>query len=448
MIPSQEVYDFTVPATGNYISVGVVHHNTYSAGAETAYHLTGRYPDWWQGKRFKKPTTGWAASVTNQGTRDTVQRILLGQPGSWGTGSIPKDQIAEIKRSTHGVADAVDTMLVKHISGGVSRLGFKSYDQGRERFQGESLDFGWADEEPPEDVYKEFATRTNATKGIMYLTFTPLKGYSEVVNRFLTDKAPGTHVTTMTIEDAEHFTPAERLAVIAKYKPHERDARTKGIPTLGSGRIFPLEDAAIRCAPFELPPHWPRIAGMDIGWDHPTAVTWLAWDRDTDTIYVYAMHKLREQTPVVHAASIRARGDWIPVAWPHDALQHDKGSGQEIAEQYRKQGVNMLKDKASWPDKLVRGVKVPGGNSVEAGLFDMLDRMQTGRWKVFAHLEDWFDEFRIYHREEGRVVKKMDDGISSSRYGLMMLRHAVTHASQRKELPFVMTEILDETCNY
>lgn len=411
---------------------------TWAGSFEAAMHLTGRYPEGWKGAVFDQPTAGWAASETSQGTRDTVQRLLLGPVGAWGTGAIPADDILEIKRASHGVADAVETVLVRHVSGGVSRVTFKTYDQGRARWQGDTLDWVWFDEEPPLDIYTEGMTRTNATDGIVWTTFTPLKGMSDVVRRFLIDKAPGTHVTTMTIYDAGHYTPEQCEAIIASYPAHEREARAKGIPMLGSGRIFPVPEENLREQPVALPHHWPRICGLDFGWDHPTAAAWLAWDRDTDTVHVYDAYRVKEATPVIHSAAIKARGAWIPVAWPHDGLQHDKGSGEALKEQYRRQGLNMLPDKATHAPE--PGEKEgSGGNGVEAGLMDMLDRMQTGRLKVAAHLQDWWEEFRLYHREDGKVVKENDDLMSATRYALMMLRHAKVNAGAQR-LPNVRSD--------
>ena len=406
---------------------------TWSAGFEHAMHLTGLYPDWWCGTRFDEPVAGWAASETGQSTRDTVQRIMLGQPGAWGTGALPFKSIEAIKRASGGVSDLVDTILVKHISGGTSRLTIKTYDQGRERWQGETLDFVWFDEEPPEDIYFEGLTRTNARGGIVTLTFTPLKGMSEVVRRFLQEKPAGTAVVNMTIHDALHYTPEQRKAIIATYPAHEREARINGTPTLGSGRIFALADEVIAEHQVAIPGHWPRICGLDFGWDHPTAAVWLAWDRDNDVVHVYDTYRVREATPLIHSVAIKARGEWIPVAWPHDGLQHDKGSGEALAAQYRKYGVKMHKEKATHAPEMASGEKEgEGGNGVEAGLMDMLDRMQTGRLKVAKHLSDWFEEFRLYHRADGKVVKLADDLMSATRYGLMMLRHATAPKIERQ----------------
>lgn len=412
---------------------------TWSAGFETAMHLTGRYPDWWQGRTFDKAVAGWAAGVTSEVTRDSVQRVLCGRINAIGTGAIPMDAIKE-KSMKRGVADAIDTMVIRwggggDIQAGESLLGFKSYDQGREKFQAETLDFVWLDEEPDEDIYTESLTRTNATGGSVYMTFTPLKGMSNVVKRFLIDKMPGTCVTTMTIEDAEHYTPEERAAIIASYPAHERDARTKGIPTLGSGRIFPIAEELIKVDPFEIPRHWAQICGIDFGWDHPSAAVRLAWDRDADVIYVIAAHRQKEQTPLLFASTVKPWGDWLPWAWPHDGLQHDKGSGQALRDQYAAQGLAMLQDKATHPP--AEGEEEgTGGNGVEAGVLDLLDRMQTGRFKVFSHLNDWFEEFRMYHREDGKIVKLDDDLMSATRYANMMKRFAIVKPAPFKPIVY------------
>src|SRR5690606_15284041 len=106
----------------------------------------------------------------------------------------------------------------------------------------------------------------------VYITFTPLQGMTEVVRRFFPAAGvPSTHMTIMSINDAEHYTAEERAAIIASYPAHERKARTEGIPQLGSGRVFPIDEDDIKVAPFTIPDHWPQIGAMDFGWDHPSA---------------------------------------------------------------------------------------------------------------------------------------------------------------------------------
>lgn len=399
---------------------------TWSAGFEMAMHLTGRYPAVWNGHRFDKPIAAWAAGITALSTRDTVQRVLLGRKGAFGTGAIPAACIAGKPTWSRSCADAVDTILIRHESGGKSTLTFKSYEQDREKWQGETLDLVWFDEEPPSDIYTEGLTRTNATRGIVMITYTPLMGMSEVTRMFLKNPTADRHVTNMTLDDAEHYTPEERARIAASYPAHEREARVNGTPMMGSGRIFPLGKEAVEYEAMAFPDYFRRIAGMDFGYEHPTAAVWLAFDPDADIIYVYDCYRVSKQTPVIHAAAIKARGRWIPMAWPHDG-ENETAAGEALSVQYREQDVNMLEERATFAPKTdANGKLVSGGNSVEAGLAEMLDRMQTGRLKVAKHLNDWWEEFLLYHREEGKVVKEMDDLMSATRYAMMMLRFATT----------------------
>src|SRR5262245_15068255 len=219
---------------------------TLAGGFEVAMHATGKYPPWWEGKRFDRPTNSWACAVTGEVCRDTVQKVLIGRPGQEGTGSIPKDMILE-RVSARGIADLLDFIKVAHVSGGVSTIGLKTYQSGREKFQGEQLDFVWFDEEPPMDIYTEGLTRTNIGGGPVWLTFTPLMGMSTIVKRFLLEPSPDRHIVTMTIDDVAHYSDEEKARIIASYPPHELEARTKGVPVLGSGRIFPVAEETITC---------------------------------------------------------------------------------------------------------------------------------------------------------------------------------------------------------
>ena len=401
---------------------------TLSAGAEAAMHLTGRYPYQWSGRVWQRGVTGWAASETGELTRDTVERMLLGRAGKRGAGMVPAECIVDLTAS-RGTADAVATARIRHTSGGTSLLVFKSYDQGRERWQGETLDFCWFDEEPPSDIYDEGLTRTNATGGIVWLTCTPLQGMTEVIGRFFpVPNTPDRDLTMMTIEDAEHYSPEQRERIIASYPEHEREARARGIPVLGSGRVFPVAEAMIREPAPQIPRWWRRIGALDFGHgDHPTAAVWLAYDPEADTIHVYDAYRNKEPGIVMHAAAVRARGEWIPIAWPHDGLQTDRVSAETIAGHYRAQGCRLLGGHATHAD---------GGIGVEAGLVDMLERMRAGRLRVAEHLADWWEEYRLYHRKDGKLVKVRDDLMSATRYGVMMLRAAITEPDpQRRTVP-------------
>jgi len=145
----------------------------------------------------------------------------------------------------------------------------------------------------------------------------------------------------MTIEDAEHYSPQQRQEIIDSYPEHEREARTKGVPSLGSGRVFPISEETIICTPFTIPKEWYQINGIDFGWDHPFAATRNAWDKDNDVWYVAAGYREAKVTPPIHVAAVKPWGDWIPCAWPHDGLQHEKGSGEQLAQIYKRLGAKV-----------------------------------------------------------------------------------------------------------
>lgn len=225
-----------------------------------------------------------------------------------------------------------------------------------------------------------------------------------------------------TWDDVPHLSEQAKAKLWAETPAHMREARSKGIPVLGSGRVFMVAEEEIRVDPFPIPKHWAQIIGLDFGWDHPAAASRAAWDRDNDVFYITAGYRQSNATPVIQAAAIKPWGSWIPVAWPHDGFQHDKGSGLQLAEQYRAQGLEMLPEHATHE---------AGGFGLEAGIMEMAERMQTGRWRVFSTVPDWFDEYRLYHRKDGLIVKKRDDLISSSRIALMMRRHAIVEPKSR-----------------
>lgn len=160
---------------------------TWAGAFEVAMHLTGRYPDWWEGKRFDRPIRMWCAGKDRMQHRDAAQTVLVGPPedeAQWGTGAIPQECIVDHNRAM-GTPNCLDSLVVKHVAGGTSMLGFKTYDMKRTAWQGPTLDMVWFDEEPPLDVYTEGLTRTNKTLGPVMITFTPLLGMSDVVMTFI-----------------------------------------------------------------------------------------------------------------------------------------------------------------------------------------------------------------------------------------------------------------------
>lgn len=402
---------------------------TRGASFEFAFHLTGRYPQWWDGKVFDNMNRAWALGHSGEQIRDNVQLQLFGevvyvdgQRQVSGTGSIPHDAIIQesIIWSPH-TKNLIKDISIRHKDGHNVTVSLKSYTQGQDVMMGPVIDLIWIDEEPiDQEIYPQALTRTingdGNRGGLVMMTFTPENGMTPLVTQFMNDLSPGQYLQNVTWEDAPHISKEVREQLLAAIPAHQRDMRTKGIPLLGEGQIFPINEDHIKCTPFTIPDHWPRICGIDFGWDHPTAVVWLAFDRDNGIYYVYDCIKRSEVTIGQWARIITSRQPaWIPVAWPHDGLQHDKQSGIQIAQHYLDEGVNMLHDRATFDD---------GTNGLEAGIYQLLDLMTSGRFFVFSHLADWFSEFRMYHREKGKVVKLIDDILSATRYAYMMVRYA------------------------
>lgn len=396
---------------------------TFAGGMDVYYHATGEYPDWWQGRRFRSAVKVIAAGRTAETTRDVPQLMLMGEPERWGTGCIPRSAIVRTVLG-RGLTDALDTVTVMHKTGHPSTIKFKQYSQEREAFEGYDADIVWFDEEPSHAVFQEGMTRTNGRNGIVFITFTPLQGLSDVVELFYpTPTSKSRHLTRMGIrqarwDDAEGHIPDHRIEeVIESYPEHERQARADGEPTLGKGKIFKFEEKEISEKTIEVPPHFFQIGGIDFGWDHPTACIKMAEDRDNDVLHVTHAYKKSEETPLVHASWMKAVGrDWLPWSWPHDGYQHDKQSGIETAECYREEhGVYMLPTHATFES---------GSYGLEEGVLEMHDRFKTRRLIVDENLTEIFSEVRVYHRDEkGKIVKKRDDLLCAIRYAMMARRY-------------------------
>ena len=405
---------------------------TRSLAAETAIHATGLYPSWWKGKRFDPRKDGpieiWVGSETNEASRDITQKALLGGLGDLlGTGMIPKRCFEGLKPKMRqcGVNDVVDQIKVRHVDGSLSTIGFKTYDQGRLRWQGTSKHVVWCDEQPPIDVYTEGQLRTLDKGGCMILSFTPLKGVDDVVLKFLNKGvAEGVWCITASWDEAPHLSDEDKAQMLESMPENAREARTKGIPMVGQGLIFPFSDKSMVCEPFAIPDHFKQIDGIDFGINHPAAAVWLAIDVDNDIIYVTDCYKQAGEASAYHANRINSHSGsrWIPTAWPHDGMNREKSGGKTLADSYRQAGVKtMLPMSARYDDD--KG----GSQPIEPGLDEIYNRMRTGRFKVFAHLFEWFKEKNMYHRDDKlKVVDVRDDLMSATRYGVMMMRYAIS----------------------
>lgn len=399
---------------------------TETGAFETACHVTGLYPPAWKGRRFDHPVNFWVAGEGGQHNRDVIQYKLFGPPGNpeaFGTGFIPRDQIVgQPTAARGGVADAFDTAQIRHHTNGVfdglSRLQFKSYEQGRKKFQGAALDGIWWDEEPDEEVYIEGKARTIERGGMTFMTFTPLQGMSKVVKRFWHNVSdPLIGYVLMGPEHVPHMGPKEIAAMLSAYPQYQHRARMQGVPMLGSGAIFIADEAALVVdeAKLFVQDHWLKLWGIDFGASHPFAAVLCAHDRESDVFYVLKEYKIKGALPITHADHILRVDGMAPIAWPHDG-NRTESLGKAVKYQYTEHGLKLMGEHATFPD---------GSMSTETAIMEMQQRMGSGRFKVSNGCYEWWKEYRAYHRDtDGKIVKEDDDLMSATMKAVMMKRNA------------------------
>lgn len=226
-------------------------------------------------------------------------------------------------------------------------------------------------------------------------------------------------------EDVPHLTDKDIAELEKEIPPHLREARTKGLPFMGAGIVYPVPEEAIIVDPFEVPAHWPRAYGFDPDWNR-TAAVWGAWDRDGDIVYLYSEYFGTQVPPAVHASAVMARGDWMTGASdPSINGKINVLDGVRLDEEYRRLGLRL----------------VDADNAVEAGTFAVYQRLARGGLKVFTTLTNWRREYRTYRREEveggrrSKIIKENDDEMDATRYLIMTgMRYAAIDPGEWEEM--------------
>jgi len=371
---------------------------TYSAAYEWVLHATGDYPDWWEGKRYKHAVTLWAIGVDNVQVKDVIQELLLGKPGDFGSGFIPRHKLVGKPTSKAGVAGAVQDVFVRHVSGGISQITFKSYQQDIKSFMGAAIDGIWFDEEPPKDIYDECLLRVLSTKGMILNTFTPLKGFSEVVESFLPNMIfPANHIVTLEgtskwitrveWDDVPHLDAETKAKILASISEREKEARSKGIPSLGSSAVFPVSESMILKEMPDLS-RLQKVYSICVSWDG-VHVLFAAYDKKPDVLYIYDEYRGADMPPAVHKEVINRYGKWQNGTFTFSARRSNKTDLRQMQLTYANLGLNVF----------------PSDFSLRAGILQTYNRMSTNRLKVSANCLEWWGQLRRYAYDEVGNIK-------------------------------------------
>lgn len=417
---------------------------TIAGTHETAFQATGIYPDWytgWKGKSRVDVVSGKkvfnivVAATDSKTLRDSIMKKIVGsEADDYSDGLIAKKyQIPGSEVKSRGVSGGLlDSIQVRREDGGICTIYFRSYEQGRENLQSLTADYVYCDEEPPQDVYAELMARLNATGGHFAMAFTPLKGLTPLVQEYWNHDDPEKFLVCMNIYEVDHIAkdPVKLARIKSSFSglsESEREARMMGIPAMGSGTVYPVSDDSLRYEAFKIPKGWKRIAGLDFGrGDHPIACVWIAFDPE-GCAYVYDCFKLTRVGDAEIASQILSRGNWIPVAYPHDFMRSSgistiadetKTEGWIYKEIFAKYGIQFTDHNAKTEEGSVR---------VEAGIVQVRQAMVEGKFKVASHLAEWFKEKATYlYKEDGTVTKERDDLLDATRYAYIMRRYAVS----------------------
>jgi len=201
-------------------------------------------------------------------------------------------------------------------------------------------------------------------------------------------------------DDIPHMTDNTKAELLQATPPYLRDARSKGIPSLGAGAIYPIELSEILCDPFQIPHYFLRTYALDVGWNR-TAVLWAALDRSIDCWYFYTEHYRGKAEPSIHATAIKARGQWIPGLIDPAARGRSQEDGKQLIVTYANLGLKLE----------------PSRNALEAGIYEVWERLSTGRIKIFRTLQNFQAEYRLYRRDEkGNVISQFDHLMDCMRY--------------------------------
>ena len=404
---------------------------------EMAMHLTGVYPDWWTGYRYQRPISAISASISLKDTRDILQKkLFVGDMD----GSMPPilHESTIVEKTNTTIAGAFDMVKIRHVSGGVSELKFKAFQQGESSFQGVKADFIHLDEVPNFRVYQEALIRTTSfdqEKTFLVCSMWPERGKDDLISHFI-DYAPegevrsGRFYIMASWADNPHLKEEERERLRQSVPSWQLEAREHGIPVFGQGKVFTMRETELFVDPFEIPKHFAFVYGLDPS--SSSGGTWgsvlLAHDRDHDIIYAVADYKLSNATPTEHASNLsRIIPDWCT------GMVDPAGAGENM--HTKEKTIDFLQNRSGL--SLIKAHKA--NNTKEAMIDEIYERVRGDRFKIFASTKGvgcrhLVTEWRQYARDEnGLILKKNDHCIDALFYALNGLAYARTETQFHHE---------------
>lgn len=413
----------------------------------TYYHMSGKYPEWWEGYKYKRPITVWMCAREAKNLREGIQEILFGDMSDIGTGIIAREDLLDDKGvvqtwALSGTANCVGQCLVRHCTDGVfdgySKVEFKTYAQGWKEFQGPTRDLITFDEEPDDvKIYAECTARLRpkdgGDPGRFLATFTPTLGFSETYLAFVPngifpeggehEDNPQKYTVQVTWDDVPHLPEEWKQSQILEWKisdPNNLEARTLGIAAMGSGLVYPVDFNFITTPKEKIPPYWPRCYGMDPGQAN-FAVVWVTKDPNTGIYYVYDEYKHGKVVYLIHAEAIKNRGQWIPGGIdPHEAVK-PRDTGETVQGYFQSLGLDLAAAKGN-PD------------AVRARIRAMLE---SGALKIMGNCERILKELRTYRydpNDPNKIAKNQDDHLLDALlYALTVFDNISTSYSEYEE---------------
>lgn len=436
---------------------------------ETYFHMSGKYPHWWEGHRFKTPINAWLCGREAKILREGLQEILFGGIGEddFGTGIIPRDYLTDEKGflqkwAMSGTANAVGMFRVKHFDrngnfDGWSKCEFKQYSQGWAEFQGPTRQWIGFDEEPDDGkILAECGARLRGKDGQppghFLAAFTPTNGFRDVYAAFVPNgvfpvdgvnpENPSFYVQRIGWSDSPHLDEEWKTSQIAQWKltdPNNIEARTEGYAAMGAGRVYPVDESFVVVPRIRIPEYWPKWFGLDPGAAN-FAVMWLCKDPNSGVTYVYDEYKVKRHVNyAIHADAIKSRGKWIAGGIdPHEAVK-PRDTGETVQTYFESHGLSLVSAKGDSDATRIRirAMLDSGALKIMDNCMGLLAEIRTYRYdsdhpdKVARNQDDHLCDAMAYAITVGEYVGKSFAQIEDEEYETKRNRDTQDLDSQR-----------------